>query len=45
MNYVIQVLAFSKGGSISTHAEQSVQEVYESYLGEAELSAHSLKNE
>lgn len=37
MNYVIQVQAFSRGGSILTHADQSLQKVYESYLGETEL--------
>lgn len=38
VDYTIQVEATSKGGSIVTHAQQSLKEIYKSYLGELELA-------
>lgn len=33
IDYAIQVEAFSNGGSMVTHAQQSLKEIYQSYLG------------
>lgn len=38
VDYTIQVEATSKGGTIVTHAQQSLKEIYKSYLGELKLA-------